>query len=194
MSASDSSSHLPRLTLVAVQSLDGCITHGDRPGVGFASKADQDWFQSALAGFDSAIMGRKTYEAARTTILTTIARKPGRLRIVVTRDPGAWADDHQEGVLEFTDQPVRPIMEDLAARGKRHTILLGGASLNRIFLEADLVDRLWLTLEPVLFGAGQRLIDGPLESRFQLEKVEPLGPSVLLLQYVRPNARPGNST
>jgi dihydrofolate reductase len=182
----ETNSDRPRLTLVAVQSLDGCITRGDTPGVGFASKVDQDWFQSILSEFDSAIMGRKTYEAARTRILDSLGSDPQRLRIVNTRNPGAWTGDHRAGVLEFTDQTPPAIMDALVARGKRHTVLLGGATLNRIFLEADLVDRLWLTLEPVVFGEGRRLIDGPLEARFELEKTEQLGPSVLLLQYGRP--------
>lgn len=192
MPSSRSNPTAPGLTLVAVQSLDGCITRGGTPGVGFASQADQDWFHAAMAGFDSAIMGRRTWEAARSAILAAVKGTPGRIRIVVTRQPQAWREDQRPGVLEFTDQPPGEIMKDLARRGRRKTILLGGATLNRLFLEADLVDRLWLTLEPVLFGAGRPLIDGPLEARFELEKTERLGPSVLLLQYRRPTGPPGN--
>ena len=54
-----------QVTLVAVQSLDGCITRGAEPGVGFASEADQVWFRKALNQFDAIVMGRKTYEPVR---------------------------------------------------------------------------------------------------------------------------------
>lgn len=185
MSVSDPKPDSPRLTLVAVQSLDGCITRGDTPGIGFASQADQEWFQSVLPSFDSAIMGRKTWEAVRPAILAAIEGNPGRIRMVVTRRPDAWQQDHRPGILEFTDRSPEAILKNLVRRGKRNTILLGGATLNRLFLEADLVDRLWITLEPVIFGAGRRLVDGPLASRFLLEDTEHLSPSVLLLKYKR---------
>jgi len=185
MSKSAPRSNRPKLTLVAVQSLDGCITRGDTSGVGFASRADQDWFKSILPGFDSAIMGRRTYEAARTHILESIDRRPERLRIVATRHPEAWRADHRPGVLEFTDLSPSGILDDLARRGRHNTILLGGAVINRLFLSKDLVDHLWLTVEPVLFGTGQRLVNGRVEARFHLEKFEPLAPSVLLLKYER---------
>lgn len=87
--------------------------------------------------------------------------------------------------MEFTDRPPEAVIKDLSRRGKRNTILLGGATLNRLFLEADLVDRLWLTLEPVVFGAGRRLVDGPVVSRFVFDSVENLDPSTLLLKYRR---------
>ena len=63
---------------------------------------------------------------------------------------------------------------------------LGGSTINRLFLEADLVDRIWLTLEPEIFGAGRRLVDGPVNGRFRFEETELLGDSTVLLKYSRP--------
>jgi hypothetical protein len=50
-----------RVTLIAVQSLDGFITKHATPGSDFASLADQVHLRSALAGFDCSVMGAETY-------------------------------------------------------------------------------------------------------------------------------------
>jgi len=174
-----------QITLVAVQSLDGFITRGRQPGVGFASEADQVWFRKAFELFDAIIMGRKTYEPARSRIAGSLDKGSRQLRIVMTRRPADWQGEHCPGRLEFHAQPPAEIVSDLAARGCREVVLLGGSTINRLFLEAGLVDRVWLTLEPEIFGDGRRLVDGPVNHRFSLDRIDPLGDSTVLLKYTR---------
>lgn len=174
-----------QVTLVAVQSLDGCITRGTEPGVGFASEADQAWFREALGQFDAIIMGRKTYGPVRDQIHQAIKSGSKRLRIVMTQQPIDWQADHRPDLLEFDSRPPAEIVSDLSARGYPEIILLGGSTINRLFLEANLVDRIWLTLEPVIFGSGRRLVDRAVETRFRFESVENLDASSLLLKYRR---------
>ena len=81
-------------------------------------------------------------------------------------------------------------MIDLAGRGFRKVILLGGSTINHLFLEAGLVDRIWLTLEPEIFGYGRRLVDGPVEAKFRLDGTEILGGSTVLLKYTRRKRTP----
>ena len=175
-----------QVTLVAVQSLDGCITRGTEPGVGFASDADQAWFRKALGRFDAIIMGRSTYEPVRDQVEQAIEAGSKRLRIVMTRRPADWQADHRPDLLEFDSRPPAEIVSELGARGYPEIMLLGGSTINRLFLEADLVDRIWLTLEPEIFGAGRRLVDGPVNGRFRHEETELLGDSTVLLKYSRP--------
>ncbi|RKX33020.1 MAG: hypothetical protein DRP71_11110, partial [Verrucomicrobia bacterium] len=151
------SQSITQVTLVAVQSLDGCITRGAEPGVGFASEADQAWFRKALKQFDAIVMGRKTYEPVRSHVIRAMEKSSKTLRIVMTRRPTDWQTDHRPGRLEFDSRPPAEIVSDLATRDFRKIILLGGSTINRLFLEADLVDRIWLTLEPEIFGTGRRL-------------------------------------
>ncbi|MEZ5275974.1 MAG: dihydrofolate reductase [Opitutaceae bacterium] len=174
-----------QITLVAVLSLDGCLTKGNQPGVGFASKADQAWFRSALEGFDASIMGRNTFDAARSAVLAAVEKPSRRLRIVMTRHPENWTKEWHPERLEFTDRPPAETVADLTRRGKTNCVILGGSSINRLFLAANLVDRLWLTFEPVIFGSGRRLVDREVETRFQFESVENLDASTVLLKYRR---------
>ena len=99
-----------QVTLVAVQSLDGCITRGAEPGVGFASEADQAWFRETLKQFDAIIMGRQTYEPVRSPIRQALDAGSTKLRIVMTRRPADWQADHRPGLLEFDSRPPAEIV------------------------------------------------------------------------------------
>ena len=92
-----------RVTLIAVQSLDGFITRHGAPGAGFASQADQRYFRAALRGFDCAVMGGATYAQLR----AEGGGQPdaSRRRVVLTRTPERFAADTVPGAVEFTAGP-----------------------------------------------------------------------------------------
>lgn len=179
------------VALIAVISLDGHITRPHESGPGFASPEDQAWFRAALREFDCAVMGRATWE----TIREEVRRETGRRqpRIILTRNPAAHAGDAQPGVIEFTADAPGDVVADLHQRGFQRCALLGGGQVYRAFLEAGVVDALWLTIEPVILGGGTPLADGVIpvgRERFVLEEMRLLAPSTLLLNYRRPDGRP----
>lgn len=170
-----------RVTLIAVQSLDGFITRHREPGAGFASEADQRYFRAALRGFDCTVMGRTTYAQLR-------AQGGGqpdasRRRVVLTRAPEKFAADTVRGVVEFTAEPPGKIISRLRAAGHRACALLGGAQIHSLFLAAGLVDELWLTVEPRLFGGGTPLLNTPTDAQLELLAHLPLDSGTLLLKY-----------
>jgi riboflavin biosynthesis pyrimidine reductase len=75
-------------------------------------------------------------------------------------------------------------LEDLDRRGFETAILAGGARTYRTFIDAGLVDELWLTLEPLAFGEGISLLgDSPLHLRLHLIQSDMLNESSLQLRY-----------
>ena len=172
-----------QVTLIAVQSLDGCITRHGMPGAGFASGADQAHFRAALRQFDCSVMGRATYETLHQN--GTLPPAPGRRRIVLTRSPERFIAGDRRGLdgPEFSAAAPAEIVARLRADGHRACAVLGGGQIHSLFLEAGLVDELWLTIEPRLFGGGTRLIAGPADVRLRLQSHELLGEDVLLLKY-----------
>jgi dihydrofolate reductase len=172
-----------RVTLIAVQSLDGFITKHDEPGTAFASTADQIHFARTLQSFDCSVLGGETYRVSRERIRTHAA--PTRRRMVLTRDPAQFISDAAPGVLEFTSEAPVELVRRLAASGHRECALLGGAQLHHLFLTARLVDRVWVTIEPRLFGNGTAFLSGPADVSLGLESVERLGGSdALLVKYL----------
>lgn len=171
-----------RVVLIVAQSLDGFITRHDAPGADWASAADQAWFRRSLTQFDAQVMARQTYDTVRESILPR--RTTGPFRVIMTRDPAKHAADHLQGRLEFTDQNPAGIVRRLTAQGCTACALLGGATAHDTFLAAGLVDELWVTVEPRLFGAGTPIVKAPQDRTLQLIAHERLPDSdSLVLKY-----------
>ncbi len=170
-----------RLTLIAAQSLDGFITRHDTPGSDFASAEDRAFFRAALRDFDCCVMGGETYRTARESIRATLM--PERLRLVLTRTPAHFNNDSVPGKMEFTARPPAQLVHELHQRGLQHCAILGGAQIHSLFLEAGLIDELWLTIEPLLFGRGTPLLAMRTSTKLTLLSSEQLAPSTLLLKY-----------
>jgi dihydrofolate reductase len=72
------------------------------------------------------------------------------------------------------------------AAGNRDISLAGGASTQRQFLAAGLVDELWLHMVPILLGRGERLFDGGLDDLHGLKLAKAVqGDGVVHLKLVR---------
>jgi dihydrofolate reductase len=98
---------------------------------------------------------------------------PGRLHVVLTRDTSDKTDI--PGVVEYTDKSPQEIVADLEARGYSEAVMAGGAVANALYLKAGLVDEIWLTVEPLIFGTGIDLFKGvEFDVRAQLVSVEQL--------------------
>jgi dihydrofolate reductase len=170
-----------KIIAIAVVSVDGYITKHDLPGVGFASEADQTFFKTSLQAFDCNVIGAKTFEASQAQILRGL--RPNRLRIVITHNPSQYAHYAQPGVLEFHATNPRDTIQYLIQQGKQHCAILGGSQIYTEYFLAGLIDELWLTVEPRLFGHGKKLIEGDLDLEFQIAEVRNLSEHVLLIKY-----------
>lgn len=170
-----------RIVLIAAQSLDGFITKHAEPGTAFTSPEDKAYFRAALASFDAGIFGGETYRVSRDFIRD---RLPGlRIRMVMTRSPARYAAETMPGALEFTSAAPAALAAALQARGVQRCALLGGSHVHSLFFEAGLVDEVWLTVEPVLFGGGTPLLARRADIRLELQAMEKLGAHALLLKY-----------
>lgn len=171
-----------RIILIAAQSIDGFITRHDEPGSAFTSQADKAFFSKALTEFDCSISGATCYRATRDGFRRSLEKSP-KLNVVLTRSPEAFAPDTVPDRLEFKSGTAREIRDQLVSRGHSHCALLGGSQVYRQFLDAALVDELWLTLEPRLFGQGTPLVAGACDFALRLRSTENLSADVLLLKY-----------
>jgi dihydrofolate reductase len=171
-----------KVILVMVATVNGKTTKGDSPGTTeLASIEDQDYFFQTLQANNLLIMGRSTYEAARSSMQMT----PGKLRIILTSNPQDFQKDSIDGQVEFSSLPPKSLLENLEKRGFTQGVLLGGARTNTEFLKEKLVDELWLTLEPKIFGQGNDLLSsGDVDLTLRLLHSEKLNDTgTLLLKY-----------
>ncbi len=137
--------------LMMAITLDGKIAkYTDHPAT-WTSKADKKIFIEETKKAGVIIMGKTTYD--------TIGRPlPKRLNIVMDLEPDTLRNI--EGSLEFTKTQPKELLKELEDRGFENIILGGGSTINGLFLKQDLIDEIWLTIEPKIFGEGLSLFKG----------------------------------
>jgi dihydrofolate reductase len=113
-------------------------------------------FASLTSSFDTILMGRRTYEAARR--LGGGPGMPGMRSYVLSRTL-RQADCPDVTVSGDARQTVESVK---AVRGK-DIWLFGGGSLFRSLLGMGLVDSVEVAVVPVLLGGGIRLLPDPAE-------------------------------
>lgn len=147
--------------MIAAISLDGRLaSHSDLPP-DFTSRADKNHLREVLDQHDWLLIGRRSFE-----ISEPILKR--RNCIVFTRKVRAAVKIH-EGLWHCPLQS-RFLEEILAKEQAKNPILLGGGEIYSWFLGQHLVERLILTLEPVLLGRGPLLCE--LGENILLEKIQ----------------------
>ena len=147
---SDGAPRARKITLYIAASLDGFIARRDGSIDWLPTEAGpEDYgYQEFLAGIDTVVMGRKTYDLAR----RRDGPEPfaGRRGVVFSRRRAGQRD----GRTRFIgDDPADTVRELRMKRG-RGIWLVGGGEIARECLEAGLVNEVVLTLVPVLLGDG----------------------------------------
>lgn len=168
--------------MIMVTTLNGKTTKGNDPDIyKWTSREDQKYFSSLLKKNNLLVMGSETYEAAR----KNIKLDSHQLRVVLTRGPGKYKANAVLGKLEFSNESPQQLVKRLENKGFKQMLLLGGGTINTLFLKESLVDELYLTLEPKIFGKGKTLVrEGEFAILLELINVKRLDQSgTLLLKY-----------
>lgn len=171
-----------KVIMVAVSSVNGKITQGQDSNIySWTSKEDSELFFSLIGKSNLIVMGSRTYEAAR----KFIKHRKNRLRVVMTRNPRKYLKETISGMLEFTSENPSELIKKLESRGYRKMLLVGGAEINALFLRQNLVNEIYLTIEPKLFGNGKNLLKkDDFEKQLKLVSVKRLNDQgTLQLKY-----------
>lgn len=172
-----------KIILVVVTSLDGKTTKWNLPNVhDLSSKEDQEYFFNTLNKSKLLIMGRRTFEVAKPDIY----EGPKKLRVVITNNPKKYLALEVPDRLMFTNKNPKEIIRLFEKQGFKQALLLGGSEINALFLKAKLVDEIWLTIEPRIFGSGKVLAEGDnLDIKLKLLSFEKMNSQgTLLLKYI----------
>jgi dihydrofolate reductase len=173
-----------KITLVFVSTLDGKITKwGDPHVMKWSSKEDQEYFKQTWKNFRVILMGSGTFDAEPFK-----PPKNNRL-IIMTVNPAKYKELQVLGSLEFTDESPVSVATRLKEEGHEEVLLVGGPHLATSFLKEELVDELWLTLEPKIFASGGNfVVEDKLDVNLKLkshEKVNEQGTLILKYEVLR---------
>ncbi|MGC2331440.1 MAG: dihydrofolate reductase family protein [Candidatus Acidiferrales bacterium] len=147
--------------------------------------SDEIDFAGFMKGIGAALMGRKTYDIAVSGVLGPIP-PTSYPTYVLTRRPMPNPPARYESFRGAASELVERLRRELAGSGKDIWHMGGGESIEP-FRAAGLVDRLELTVIPVLLGDGVPLFPRHAqgEERWKLSKHRAFKNGVVELWYER---------
>lgn len=166
--------------LIAATTADGYIAKdAEHLSTRWTSAHDAQFFGDRTKQAKVVVMGAKTF--------ATINRPlPGRLTVVYTKRPETLSGFDPSQVRATTLEPEELVAE-LEQEGYSELAVCGGTSIYTLFMQAGLIQTLYLTREPVLFGLGMPLFNGPIEVNIELQKIHNLSDQTIVMEYrVRP--------
>lgn len=151
---------------------DGKIAKNSDHFPDWTSKEDKKMFMKVTKEAGVVIMGDKTF-------FTFPKPLPDRLNVVFTllENP-----PETENVKWVTGEPEK-VLTDLEKEGYKSAILGGGTYMNTQFLERKLIDEIWLTIEPKIFGDGLGVFGGDFDVDLKLIDVSKINDDSVVVKY-----------
>jgi dihydrofolate reductase len=163
-----------RCFIIAALSADGYIARDSSAlSTAWTSKADKKRFVELSKRAGVVVMGQNTWK--------TLGGKALKDRLNIVYSP-MRLDDMPEGVETTTKSPVE-LLAELGGRGFKEAAICGGSQIYTMFMKSGLVSKLYMTIEPIIFGDGIRLFKEGLDCKLKLENYTQTENGSLLLEY-----------
>lgn len=164
-------------TIIAAVTIDGKIAGSKKEGSSWTSKEDKDFLHAILDTSDVVIVGNNTYKAAKKPL--------SKRNCIVFTGQVASGLQKNPRLLYCNPQKV-DIKKLIKILGYKKIALLGGAQTYTYFLQKNLIDDIYLTIEPLVFGTGLNLFATKqlTNKKFKLASVKKLNKAgTILLHY-----------
>ncbi len=166
--------------LVFVSTIDGKVTKWGDPHIRlWTSEEDRKYFTKIWSDARLIIMGSNTYisEAFRPIL--------DHLLVVMTSHPDKYRSQVVPDKLEFTSKTPVQLTKLYKNKGHELMLVVGGAHVATSFLKDKLLDEIWLTIEPKIFGIGGNFaIEEKLDINLRLINIEKINKQgTLILKY-----------
>lgn len=169
-----------RVFIIAAITADGYIARDSGHKADWTSSDDKKLFVQLTKEAGVMVMGSSTF-------LTIGKALPGRRSIVYTTRPEQITT---EGI-ETTNESPRALIARLEAEGEKAVAVIGGSKTYDLFMRAGVVEEIYLTVEPKLFGTGLPLFASELDINLSLQEVRNLNQRTVLLHYAVDNNTEG---
>jgi dihydrofolate reductase len=172
---------------IAAVTIDGKIAAHKNHMSDWTSKEDKTFMRALLDKCDVVIVGNNTYRTAIKPLskrnCIVFSKSEGRMN----RKPASARASRDGSEHLMYINPAKTDVKNLIAKLKyRKVAILGGAQTYSYCLENNLLDEIYLTIEPLVFGKGINLFESKkmLNKKFKLMSIKRLNRrGSLLLKY-----------
>ncbi|OGI25882.1 MAG: hypothetical protein A3J76_05115 [Candidatus Moranbacteria bacterium RBG_13_45_13] len=161
-----------KIILMMAITVDGKIARSSDHFPDWTSEEDKKLFSKTTKEHGVVIMGEKTFKTFSKPL-------PDRLNVIFTLEKNP---PKMENVKWVSGEPEK-VLAELEQIGYRSAVLGGGANLNSQFLEKKLIDEIWLTIEPKIFGQGLGIFSGDFDQDLKLLSVEKINEDSVVVKY-----------
>ena len=143
----------------------------------WVSETEWEGYKKMMKEVGNAIIGRKTFDVA---LREGDFPFEGCLNVVVTskRIENKWGND-----VVFVKSPQEALAM-LADKGFASALVCGGGVLNADFMKENLIDEIYLDVEPIILGKGIKLFaDVDFETKLELIGIKNLSENEVQLHY-----------
>lgn len=159
-------------------SVDGFIAQEtDQSSFHWTSVEDKQFYIQTIKELKTVVMGSTSFK--------TFTRYPKGLRFIIyTSKPDEFVNPKPEVIsAEGTNEDPKALVERLEKEGVEEVCIAGGASIYAQFMNANVVDRLLLTVEPIVFGDGVKIFNQKMEKQLKLEKIHHIADQTKVMEY-----------
>lgn len=164
--------------LLAAISADGFIARStnDR-SFDWTSPEDKKFYVDTIKSADAVVISSRSF--------SVIKKFPRGLTFAVyTRKPNDFTNHRPDVIKAFpTQDSPQQLIQKLQKSGFKKIVIAGGSAIFNLFLKAGVVNQLFLTVEPILFGQGVNLLNQLVNIKLRLVKSTHLSSQTILLEY-----------
>lgn len=156
--------------IIAALTADGFIAKDSKHSpFEWNSKEDRKHFVELTKRAGVVVMGSNTF--------ATLPRAlKERTNIVYSRSK-TFSD------AETTSKAPSELLRELEGRGFKEVAICGGSEIYTMFMKARVVDKLYLTVEPVIFGKGIKLFSEDVHATLELISTAQSPTGTIFLEY-----------
>lgn len=163
-----------KVTLYMAMSANGMIARQDDS----TPWSDDEWqaYKDVVEKSDAIIIGRRTYEIMKVEELNRI----GNPLTIILSSQNFLTDDARQIVVHTVEEAIKVLEE----RDCKSVLINGGGTLNSAIAKKDILDEVYLDIEPYLFGNGISLfVPNYFEYELELLGIKKLNENTIQLHY-----------
>jgi len=171
-----------KVILLAAITADGYIARdSEQSPTTWTSGSDKALFFRLVKEYNCLIMGMNTFLATAKKYPTVFNKTfPDRRLLVLTHRPG---EIEKYPRVEATEETPKELIQRLIDERAKGLVVCGGISVYSEYMNSGLVNELYISVNPVVFGNGITLFNSELHNRVHLLDSQTCSDGTIILHY-----------